>query len=115
MQGSGGALLAAGLDGGDTLIFFRLGERKCKRVPFGVLRRKGKCKRVRLRCPAEAAPDEAGLLLADRGTRCALAYSATGSAWARGRLRCPFYKGVFAADWIRDRRKVSKKTGYPTV
>ena len=38
----------------------------------------------RLRFPAETSPDEAGLFLADRGTRCALAVSATGSARARG-------------------------------
>ena len=37
MQGSGEALLAAGLDGGDTLIFARPPQgQKCKRVPFAV-------------------------------------------------------------------------------
>ena len=39
---------------------------------------------VRLRYPAVATPDKAGLLPADRGTHCALASSATGSARARG-------------------------------
>ena len=38
---------------------------------------------LRLRCPAAAAPDEAGLHLADRGAHCAWASSATGSAQAR--------------------------------
>ena len=39
---------------------------------------------LRLRCPAAAAPDKAGLHLADRGAHCALASSATGSAKAHG-------------------------------
>ena len=39
---------------------------------------------VRLRCPAETSPDGADLFLADRGTHCACAVSATGSAQARG-------------------------------
>ena len=43
----------------------------------------------RLRCPAEAAPGTAGLLLADRCTRCAPALSATGSAGARSYLLSP--------------------------
>ena len=37
MQQSGGLLLAAGLDGGNTLIFLSMRKEKCKRVPFGVL------------------------------------------------------------------------------
>ena len=36
MQQSGGLLLAAGLDGGNTLIFLSMRKEKCKRVPFGV-------------------------------------------------------------------------------
>ena len=40
--------------------------------------------RIRLRCPAAASPVEAGLHLADRGTRCAFAASAPGGAKARG-------------------------------
>ena len=39
---------------------------------------------ARLRCPAAAAPDKAGLRLADRGAHYACASSATGSAQARG-------------------------------
>jgi len=37
MQQSGGLLLAAGLDGGDSFIFFRtLTEENANRVPSGV-------------------------------------------------------------------------------
>jgi len=35
MQGSGGALLAAGLDGGNTIIFLFQREEKCKRSRTG--------------------------------------------------------------------------------
>jgi len=40
---------------------------------------------IRLRCPAAASPDGAGLRLADRCTRLCPASSATGSAGQRGR------------------------------
>ena len=36
MQQSGGLLLAAGLDGGNTIIFLSMRKEKCERVPFGV-------------------------------------------------------------------------------
>ena len=45
----------------------------------------GECPRheclARLRCPAEATPDGAGLLLADRCTHCALAFSVWGARY----------------------------------
>ena len=41
--------------------------------------------RGRLRYPAKTSPDEAGSFSADRGTHCALAFSAPGGARARGR------------------------------
>ena len=61
----------------------------------------GECPRheclARLRCPAEATPDGAGLLLADRCTHCAFASSATGGAKARGPRRPFVVPGSFLA------------------
>ena len=61
---------------------------------------------TRLRCPAAAAPDKAGLHLADRGAHCAWASSATGSAQARGQ------RVTSRREWIHPFRGTHKCVPY---